>query len=292
MTPLLSDEVFRRTYGSYLCSVKPGLLPMEGRPGTCCVCAGPLKDNYLICRQCERVRDVIALTGKPFPLDGLAFLTYAVEGADLDSAARLMDPRERKGRQAYTVLKGYKTGGESNPWWPVAVAWVAWFLQRWGPWAAWTDRRDNQEWLWATIPSVRSGRKNEHPLHLIVSAVLNTHIEVVLRTTEGAEGRGFNPNLFTCDPVPHNAPVLLIDDSWTSGGNVLSASVALKTAGASNVNAMILGRLLNPGSWSPTREFIDHDGLHLNFGDGLQPGFDPARSPWTKLVDSKLNPSW
>jgi len=30
-------------------------------------------------------------------------------------------------------------------------------------------------------------------------------------------------------------------------------------------------------------QFINHGGLRLNFGDGLRPGFDPARSPWAKI---------
>jgi orotate phosphoribosyltransferase len=137
--------------------------------------------------------------------------------------------------------------------------------------------------MWATVPSVRSGRQGEHPLHAILSAVLGDHAEVVLQVTAGVEGRSFNPGRFSCEPVPGRAPVLLIDDSWTSGGNLLSAAATLRQAGASDVNAMVLGRLLNPGAWAATREFIDHDGLRVDFGDGLRPGFDPGRNPWTKV---------
>ena len=286
MTPLFDDEAFRRGYGSYLCNVKAGLAPARGRPGTCQICAGPVNTDFVVCRQCQSVQTVVAATRTPFPLDHLAFLTYAVEGADLTSRITLgqvKDSHEREGRQAYLVLKGYKAGGVPNPWWATAAAWAAWFLPRWGPWAAWPNRQNNREWLWATIPSVRSGRPGEHPLHVIVSAVLGSHSEVELCTADGAEGRGFNPELFTCSPISGNSPVLLVDDSWASGGNVFSAAAALKQAGASNVNAMVLGRLLNPGAWSPTREFIDHDGLRIEFDDGLRPGFDPARSPWTKV---------
>ena len=292
MTVLISDEAFRRDYGSYLSNVGPGLNPAHGRPGTCRVCAGTVSSGYLICRQCEDVQKAVAQEHQPFPLDWLAFLTYAVEGADLVSRTtpgQVDDSHEREGRQAYFVLKGYKAGGGANPWWPTAVAWTAWFLQRWGPWAAWRDRREDREWLWATIPSVRSGRSGEHPLHVIVSAVLGSHTEVVLRPVDGSGSRAFNPHLFQCDPLPGDASVLLIDDSWTSGANLLSAAAAFRNAGAGKVNAMVLGRLLNPGAWPATREFIDHDGLRLDFGDGLRPGFDPMRSPWTRVGGNRIS---
>jgi hypothetical protein len=213
-------------------------------------------------------------------------LTYAVEGADPPgrvAPGQVKTSHEREGRQAYAVLRGYKADASPNPWWATAAAWAAWFLQRWGPWADWPNRRDYREWRWATVPSVRSGRDGEHPLHTIVAAVLAGRGEVVLRATDNRAGRDFAPRLFACDPVPGGAPVLLVDDSWTSGGNLISAAVALKRAGASNVNAMVLGRLLNPGAWPPTREFINRDGLRLDFGDGLRRGFDPARSPWTRV---------
>jgi hypothetical protein len=77
--------------------------------------------------------------------------------------------------------------------------------------------------------------------------------------------------------------VLLVDDSWTSGANVLSAAAAFRRGGAAAVNAMVMGRLINPGGWEPSRRFIDQGGLRASFGDGRRDGFDPARSPWAKV---------
>jgi orotate phosphoribosyltransferase len=39
--------------------------------------------------------------------------------------------------------------------------------------------------------------------------------------------------------------VLLIDDTWTTGNHVQSASTALKAAGAGSVATVVLGRHLN-----------------------------------------------
>ena len=275
-----TDEAFLREHASYLCNVKPGLPPIHGRPGTCRVCAGPLNPGYSICRQCEDVEAIVATSHKPFPISWLAFLTYAVEGADLVGRIvpnQVKDSREREGRQAYLVLKGYKAHGSVTRWYSTVAAWTMWFLQRWG-----TSVHEHK-WLWATVPSVRSGRQGEHPLHAIVSAILGTQMEIVLSATDKVEGRLFNPLMFACNAIPEGASILLIDDSWTSGSNLLSAAATLREAGASMVNAMVLGRLLNPSTWSPTRDFVDHSGLHLDFGDGLRPGFDPARSPWTRV---------
>jgi hypothetical protein len=208
----------------------------------------------------------------------LAFLTYAVEWWDVTGTAAPAgwdETSERRGRQAYSVLKGYKADSPPRRLYTDAAAWTAWFLQRWGPDADWPARRVDREWLWAAVPSVRSGRKGEHPFRVLASKVLNAGREVRLRVAEGAGGRGFDPGLFECDSLPGGAAVLVVDDSWTSGGNVLSAAAALRRAGAASVNAMVLGRLLNPAAWEPSRRFID--------AGGLRRGFDPARSPWAKV---------
>ena len=42
-----------------------------------------------------------------------------------------------------------------------------------------------------------------------------------------------------------NEPVLLIDDTWTTGANAQSAAAALKRAGAGPVAAVVIGRHLN-----------------------------------------------
>jgi hypothetical protein len=283
VTERFDDDSFLRTYGRYLSNAKAGLAATEQRPGTCRVCATPIVTNFSYCPRCQEVRKTVNTQGIPFPLDNIAFLTYAVEGIDIvnKNAPSLVEgSHEREGRQAYAVLKGYKVNGTPRPWRITAAAWTAWFLQKWG---AWSRGETKQEWWWAVIPSVRSERHSEHPLHRIVSAVLIRKPEVKLKVSSNEVGRQFNPELFSCDPIPDGVFVLLIDDSWTSGCNAFSGAAALKRAGATTVNAMVLGRLLNPGAWLPARTFIDQGGLRADFGDGLRAGFDPRRSPWAKV---------
>ena len=60
---------------------------------------------------------------------------------------------------------------------------------------------------------------------------------------------------FTSSP-PSGEHVLLIDDTWTTGGHVQSAAAALKAAGAGRVVAVVLGRHLN-ASYADTAILVE-----------------------------------
>ena len=91
-----------------------------------------------------------------------------------------------------------------------------------------------------------------------------------------SDKRDFDASRFDCSIALSGSNVVLVDDSWATGGNAFSAGAALKRAGAGQVHAVVLGRLLNPAAWKPAAEFIEHGGLGL--------GFVPARSPWITLT--------
>jgi orotate phosphoribosyltransferase len=58
--------------------------------------------------------------------------------------------------------------------------------------------------------------------------------------------RGVNPDwVLVGDPVA-DADMLVVDDTWVSGGSAQSAAAALKLAGARRVAVVVLGRHLNP----------------------------------------------
>ncbi|MCP2166292.1 hypothetical protein [Goodfellowiella coeruleoviolacea] len=50
--------------------------------------------------------------------------------------------------------------------------------------------------------------------------------------------------------------VLLVDDTWVSGGNIQSAAVALHDAGAARVTALCVGRWCDNG-WTAHRALLD-----------------------------------
>ena len=80
MSNLISDERFLREYGSFLVNVCAGLSSDGCRPGTCGICGAPVEKSFLRCRQCQTVWKNTIDIGKPFSIDSVAFLAYAVEG--------------------------------------------------------------------------------------------------------------------------------------------------------------------------------------------------------------------
>lgn len=246
------DNLFVREYGSYLHNVRPA------QPGLCTVCSTPVSSDYTRCLACERAGSSPGRIGRSAELaDRVAFLTYAVERG-----------------QAYSVLRGYKLPSPPEPYWTAAATWVVWFLGRHGACAQQLAGGPNVAWTWATVPSARSGRVGEHPLHHIVKQVWGAHYpEARLSLAEGAGGqaRGYDPSKYTSEAVLSGSHVILVDDAWTTGANVQSAATALKVAGAGQVSAMVLGRLLRD-DWEPTRQFIANG--------GLRSPFDPHACPW------------
>jgi hypothetical protein len=61
-----------------------------------------------------------------------------------------------------------------------------------------------------------------------------------------ALGRGVDPGWLRVDGVVAGADVLVVDDTWVSGGSAQSAAVALKLAGARRVAIVVIGRHVNP----------------------------------------------
>ncbi len=67
--------------------------------------------------------------------------------------------------------------------------------------------------------------------------------------------RKVDPSSFVV-PVPvGRSHVLLIDDTWVSGGTVMSAVGALRAAGAARVSSLVLARWLDPG-YGPTKPLV------------------------------------
>jgi hypothetical protein len=97
------------------------------------------------------------------------------------------------------------------------------------------------------VPSSR-GRPGPHPLQELLRGCLALPWAVLL-TQPGADPwmRALDPGRFrAARPLP-GAAVLLLDDTWTSGGSAQSAAVALKRAGARSVATVVLGRHLPGG---------------------------------------------
>jgi predicted amidophosphoribosyltransferase len=103
--------------------------------------------------------------------------------------------------------------------------------------------------LVTTVPSSDLSRDHHHPLRHIVGELVGptrTRYQRLLRRAETAvPARTFSPHKFEATRGLDHEPILLIDDTWTTGTSAQSAAAALKAAGAGLVAAVVIGRHLN-----------------------------------------------
>ena len=103
--------------------------------------------------------------------------------------------------------------------------------------------------LVTTVPSSDRARDEHHPLRTIVGELVGPtrerHERLLLRTEASVPARGFHREKYESIRPLAGEPILLIDDTWTTGANAQSAAAALKAAGSGPVAAVVIGRHLN-----------------------------------------------
>lgn len=112
---------------------------------------------------------------------------------------------------------------------------------------------------WAFVPSLRTDRTGEHPLHVVAkrAGLAIPQIDLLPGKRVSSQERTTSADRFTVAAtsdvrVRH---VLLIEDTWTSGGNAQSAALTLRRSGAASVTIVALARWLKPEE-PPTGAFI------------------------------------
>jgi predicted amidophosphoribosyltransferase len=203
-------------YGNFMLGPRPG-------PEVCRRCFN-LTRGYERCYACAH--------GLPW-LDVLAPISYSVA-------------RE----QLHHALASYKRlDGEIARRFTVELAAVLWrFLARHEACVAAAVGAARFE-LVATVPSSDVIRDEHHPLRAIVGELVGPtrerHQRLLRRTEAIVPAREFHRDKFESRRALSGEPVLLIDDTWTTGANAQSAAAALKQAGSGPVAAVVLGRHLN-----------------------------------------------
>lgn len=216
-------------------------------PGvTCTTCGGIPNPGFTDCYACGGRAD------SPGLADLLGFITYAWDGSQ---AGRMMyaykaNPPGETSRELVIYLLTYAVVAH---------------------WDCIARQEGSHPDGWAYVPSL-SGRKGAHPVTEIASRFMGNVPNVpVSPSVITGSARSFDPAHFSVPPTTARH-VLLLDDTWTTGGHLQSVSAALKVAGVEQVTGLAVARWLDP-RWGSTREFID----------GLPPTFDPAICPFTGL---------
>lgn len=114
-----------------------------------------------------------------------------------------------------------------------------------------------------TVPSL-SGRPGTHPLHDIVTRATYKiptapPVKHLLQGTVIPKDRRRDPeagHFSVPNEITEDNSILLVDDTWVSGGHMKSAAKGLKDQGAKSVMGLALGRWINPKDTRFTGEQI------------------------------------
>lgn len=222
---------------------------------TCAVCATPIRPAFNLCLRCERDRREFG--------DSLADLVvpicYGIRGRQSGHLMYSYKDLEAPARHNQTLL---------------SVLLLAALDLHGGC----IQQRLGQDLdAWAFVPSARSDRTGEHPLHVVVKRAGMTLPEVELVTRELADSaqRRTSSDRFALAEGSDagDCHVLLIEDTWTGGGNAQSAALTLRGAGAASVSTVALARWLNPGE--PTTDKFLASCLTQDYDPLICPVYDP-----------------
>ncbi len=235
----MTDEDAVRQASGYLRNA------IRGGRYTCARCAIPA-DRYEYCLACQRSSARTDLA------DAVAMLTYAVAG-----------------QPSGELLHGYKAA-EPDTGHRAAVGQLvrlALSLHADCP----GELAGSAVSHWAAVPSLPR-KQGEHALHEIVKRVAPGGEVVLTAAQKVRRPRAICADHFEAEAVlPAGGHVLLLDDTWTTGGHAQSAALALKKAGAGRVSLLVVARWIKP-------DFFDNEWFLRKIA--ARP-YDPAICPWT-----------
>ena len=203
-------------YANFMLNPRPG-------PDVCRTCFN-LTEGYEGCYACAHVEHWA---------DAVVPISYSVGGGQLHHA--LAQYKRLQGRAARRLEVGL-----------AAVLWR--FLERHEGCLA-RAAQVEQFKLVTTVPSGERLRDDLHPLRRVVGETIaptrSRYERLLLRSSKEARGRIFDGEKYAVTRQLSGEPVLLIDDTWTTGANAQSAAAALRQRGAGSVAVAVIGRHIN-----------------------------------------------
>jgi hypothetical protein len=163
---------------------------------TCEICT-TYAEGYKVCFRCQDYRKRLDLA------DQIGFVTYAW-------------PSAQSGRAMY----GYKESQPSRANQRVVQLMGVYAIRRHERCMA--DRAGDAPSHWAVVPSLKN-RSAPHPLRQLLAPFV-PQTEVTLAASDVTDPRGLNVNHFMVRTQVAGAHVLLVDDTWTTGGHLQSAA--------------------------------------------------------------------
>jgi predicted amidophosphoribosyltransferase len=218
--PLTVTEA-SETYETAMRNIQPA------GPGICAVCKTFIEDAYPRCYACG-IRN-------PDHLDVVVPITYS----------------EHLG-QMHHVLRQYKEPGPADPrrYAAVRLTAILWrFLEAHEHCLAQAAGIDGFD-LVTVVPSSDQARDNKNALRVMVEGcgpIKQRFVRALQPTGKPPPGaRDFDAARYQPTATFTARRVLLIDDTWTTGGHAQSAAYTLKAAGAASVTLAVIGRHVRP----------------------------------------------
>lgn len=244
----MSDQALTPRPDLMLTAIAGGYLrnPVREKLVTCADCLTPVNGGFERCFACNAHRKRVGLA------DRTAFLSYAIAG-----------------RESGHVMRGYK----AQP--PVAehrlVVGLLLLLALQDHTKCASAIAGRRVTHWAIVPSLPA-KPSEHPLRgLVVQRAHGSEAPLKAAAVVG-QPRSIDLGHFTCSAaLPPRSHVLLIDDTWTTGGHAQSAALAFRKAGAAEVSVLVVARWLKE-EYADNKRFI----AKLDKKD-----YEPLACPWT-----------
>jgi hypothetical protein len=217
---------------AYACAVTAGLpAPADPGPGVCASCRGPIRRGYTYCFQCG----LHAESAPGLLADVVAPVAYAPKGSRLATDLWLYKSARPASARAGAALR----------------ALLLVFLHDHGR-RVWEQAGMTVPTHACVVPSCR-GRPGPHPLQALLRGCLALPwAALVTQPDADSWARALDPGKFRAPWPLTGAAVLLLDDTWTSGGSAQSAAMALKRAGARSVATVVVGRHVPAGGLPAT----------------------------------------
>jgi hypothetical protein len=196
----------------------------------CRTCRGPAGSGFARCYQCEQAAGEAA----GLLADAVVPVGYALRGGPL--AADLSQYKSDG------VAAGERRAAAAR-----LRAALAAFLADQGPSVWRAAGMTAGPAATAVVPSGQ-GRPGPHPLAGIVRSCVDLPlVRLAVRPGE-IHARGVNAGWVRVGDPVRGCDILVVDDTWVSGGSAQSVAAALKLAGARRVAVVVLGRHVNPAN--------------------------------------------
>lgn len=222
----------------------------------CRLCATPNNPGYNYCPRCNALLEKLPLDQRP---DHTGFLTYAVKG-------------EQSGRDIYKY-KGEADGRGQVADSQLRMQILVYLFVQYHASCLKTLLGKSLTGV-ATVPSGQ-GREN-HPLQTDLAGYFTVQLPSVSveRVAQPRQGRDVqvDPNRYRVHDDIEGQHVVVLEDTWVTGAQVLGVAAALKNAGAT-VSILCVARLLDP-EWRTTSTWLEEA--------GNLPPYEPLFCPVTR----------